>query len=251
MARTFDDYLVLVTGGGGGIGRETALAFVELGAFVIVADTSEAAGTETLSATSAIGGKSRFIACDVSDTASVDAMFDDIRATHGRLDCAFNNAGIDIEQPGEWGRIEHYDKVMAINARGVFLCMMREIEMMRTQGGGAIVNTSSVAGLGGIGPLAYTAAKHAVIGLTRSAAVTLAPDNIRINAVCPGPIDTAMIAGALEKRPDARAMISAMSPFNRIGTAREVADAVCWLCSPAASFITGHSLPIDGGFMAA
>jgi len=241
--------VAMVTGGGGGIGRASALAFARSGAAVLVSDVADAAGEETVSLIAAQGGEAAYQRCDVSDPAQVNAMVDAAVVRFGRLDHAFNNAGInaitvDEYEDAAWAR------AMSVNLTGVMYCMRAAAAVMLRQGGGAIVNTASINGVvGNPGQPAYTAAKHGVVGLTRHAALKWAKDGIRVNAVCPGVIDTPMSAQAAAD-PQIRAMIESMTPMGRMGRAEEIAEAVVWLCSDAASFITGHPLLVDGGVTA-
>ncbi|WP_213957699.1 MULTISPECIES: SDR family oxidoreductase [unclassified Variovorax] len=243
---------VLITGAGGGIGRATALAFARAGARLMLTDIGAAASEETASLARAEGGEAMFLQVDVSREAEVAAMVAATVAAYGRLDCAFNNAGIEIET----SRITEcdeavFDRIMGVNVKGVWLCLKHELRQMEAQGGGAIVNTASVAGLKGAPRLAtYAASKHAVVGLTRSTAAEFARQNIRINAVCPGVIRTPMAARWADLDPDLPARIAAMHPIGRIGEPEEVAAAVLWLCSDAASFVTGTAQAVDGGFTA-
>ena len=248
MAGLFEGKTAFVTGGGSGIGRATALAFAAEGAKVVVADLK---GADAVAAEiTAAGGEVFAIELDVTDEAAVNAAVDAVVARWGRLDCAFNNAGVTLEMLGTpWGDLAAYDRTVAINQRGVVLCMAAELRHMAAQKSGAIVNTSSIAGLSGAGGAAYCASKHAVIGLTRSAALRFAAEGIRVNAVCPGAIDTAMTA-PIAADPQGKAVLDQMMPIGRMGEAREIADAVIFLCSDKASFITGHPLAVDGGFAA-
>lgn len=248
MAGLLEGKTAFVTGGGSGIGRATALAFAEEGAKVAVADLkgADAVADEI----NAAGGEAFAIALDVTDEAAVNAAVDAVVARWGRIDCAFNNAGVTLEGlQTPWGQLDAYDKTIGINQRGVLLCMAAELRHMAAQKSGAIVNTSSIAGLSGAGGAGYVASKHAVIGLTRSAALRYAAEGVRVNAVCPGVIETPMTAPIAET-PQGRAVLDQMTPIGRMGRAHEIADAVVFLCSDKASFITGHPLAVDGGYIA-
>jgi NAD(P)-dependent dehydrogenase (short-subunit alcohol dehydrogenase family) len=251
MKRTLEDKVVMVTGGGSGIGRSTAMAFVEEGAKVVVADVMAEAGEETVQMIKRAGGEAVFVKTDVSRANEVEAAVQKAVDEFGRLDCAFNNAGID----GELGPLqeqseENWDRVININLKGVWLCMKYEILQMLKQGSGAIVNASSISGLTGRGTIAYSASKHGVVGMTKVAALENAKTGIRVNAVCPAAISTPMVANLMSADPTMKAYLENMQPMGRVGQPEEVSQVVVWLCSDAASFITGHSLPIDGGLVA-
>jgi NAD(P)-dependent dehydrogenase (short-subunit alcohol dehydrogenase family) len=243
------DKVVLITGGTSGIGRATAVAFGEAGAKVVLSGRREAEGEETAALIRDTGAECLFVRSDVSDEAEVQALVEKTIATYGRLDCAFNNAGIESPlKPLHEQSIEDFDKLMSINVRGLFLCMKYEIQQMLNQGSGVIINNSSMGGLiafPGVSP--YVASKHAVMGLTRSAALDYAKQGIRINAVNPGLIATAMIDRLSSGSTDD---FASMVPMGRMGQAAEIAQAVVFLCSDAASYITGQPLVIDGGFTA-
>lgn len=249
VQKQFEGKTVLVTGGGGGIGRATVLAFARAGARVAVADIAQDAGQETAALVQAAGGEALFIRTDVTQADQVQAMVERTVAAYGRLDCAFNNAGIEEEHMrlADCGEAI-FDRIMGINVKGVWLCMKYQLAQMQQQGSGAIVNTASVAGLVGAPKMAaYSASKHAVLGLTKSAAIEYARKGIRVNAVCPGVIRTTMYERAVAA--DARIGIAAaqMHPVGRLGEAGEVAAVVLWLSSDAASFVTGHAHTVDGG----
>ncbi len=249
MNLRFDNKVVLITGGGGGIGRASALAFARAGAKVAVTDRDVEAGADTAAQVQALGADALFIAADVSQATQVQAMVAQVVAHFGRLDCAFNNAGIEEEHMRLADCEEAtFDRIMGVNVKGVWLCMKYQIAQMLTQGGGSIVNTASVAGLVGAPKMsAYSASKHAVIGLTKSVAVEYGRKGIRVNAVCPGVIRTAMVERAAQADPKAIASIAGLHPIGRIGEADEVASAVLWLSSDAASFVTGLAHTVDGG----
>ena len=246
------DKVVIVTGAASGIGRASAVAFAQAGARLTLADIDESGGAETLAAVQAAGAEARFVACDVGDEHAVDDMVAGTVARFGRLDCAFNNAGVEND-PKPLADIDAaaFDRVLRVNVRGVYLCMKTEIAAMLPRGKGAIVNTASVAGLiGAAGLTPYAATKHAVVGLTKSASAEYAAAGIRINAVCPGLIRTPMLE-RLEAAigTSALQMIVATTPIRRLAAPEEVAAAVVWLCSDAASFVTGFPMAVDGGFV--
>src|SRR3984893_1433274 len=253
MAGILDGKVALITGAGSGIGQATSRIFAREGAKRVLADVVEEGGNRTLKMVQDLGAEAIFVTCDVAQWSDVEAAVNQAVQTYGRIDSAFNNAGIE----GKGGNThvctqENWDRVMAINLTGVWLCMKAEIAQMLKQGGnGAIVNTSSGAGLAGVrGMPAYVAAKHGVAGLTRAAALEYGKQNIRINAVCPGPIRTPMMGRLLQDRPDAEQRFARSGPLQRLGEPEEVGEAVAWLCSDHASYVTGLPMPVDGGFMA-
>src|SRR3989449_7041381 len=252
MAGFVDGKIALVTGGGSGIGQATALVFAREGAKVVVADVVVEGGEETVRMIKADGGESLFVKADVSKSPDVEAMVRQAVGTYGRLDCAFNNAGIG----GKFALTaddteDNWDRVISINLTGVWLCMKYEIPQMLKQGGGAIVNTASDAGLLGVPQMpAYVASKHGVVGLTKTAALEYAKSGIRVNAVCPGVIKTPMVERITGQRAGRAERMAAVEPVGRMGKPEEIAEAVVWLCSDAASFVTGLPMPVDGGIIA-
>ncbi|UVE47352.1 SDR family oxidoreductase [Pseudomonas chlororaphis] len=249
MSMTFSGQVVLVTGAAAGIGRATALAFATQGLKVVAADLDVAGGEGTVQLIRAAGGEASFVRCNVTDEADVQNLMAQVVSLYGRLDYAFNNAGIEIEK-GKLadGTLDEFDAIMAVNVKGVWLCMKHQLPLMLAQGGGAIVNTASVAGLGAAPKMSiYAASKHAVIGLTKSAAIEYAKKKIRVNAVCPAVIDTDMFRRAYEADPKKAEFAAAMHPVGRIGKVEEIASAVLYLCSDGAAFTTGHALAVDGG----
>ena len=253
MAGRVNGRIALVTGASSGIGRATALAFAREGAKVVAADVTVAGGEETVRLIQAAGGEAIFVKTDVSKAAEVEALIKKVVQTYGRLDCAFNNAGIE----GQMGKRtadsseENWNRVIDINLKGVWLCLKYEIPQMLKQGGGAIVNTASVAGLvGAAGGSAYVASKHGVNGLTKTAALECAKQGIRVNSVCPGGIRTPMLERIMSSNPQMSEMVAAMEPVGRLGKPEEIAEAVVWLCSDAASFVTGLPMAVDGGMTA-
>lgn len=242
----------LVTGGGSGIGRCSAVGLAELGARVTVVDLDEAGGKETVSLVEAGGGEARFVRCDVTDADAVEALIADAVVAFGRLDIAHNNAGIN----GPSGftadfAVEDWDRVIAVNLRSVFLCMKFELQVMVPAGSGVIVNTASGAGLRAFPGLpAYVASKHGVIGLTKAAAAEYARSGVRINAVCPGSTRTPMLEEFMDRIPGVEKMMTSAAPMGRLGRPEEIAAGVVWLCTDAASFVTGTAFPVDGGAVA-
>src|SRR5438128_9688817 len=252
MNLSFENKVAVVTGAGSGMGLATAKAFAESGAAVVLADWNEksvrAAADEFVSQ----GHKALAVACDVSDDVQVEAMVEKAVATFGHLDVAFNNAGVQnvLAETADTTR-KDYDRVMGINLRGVWSCMKYELLQMRKQGSGAIVNNSSIGGLIGLpGRAIYHASKHGVIGLTRSAALEYASRGIRINAVCPGAIETPMVADMMAKESITMEDMVRDQPIGRLGRPEEIAAAVLWLCSSGASLVIGHALAVDGGYTA-
>ncbi len=254
MAGLLDGKSALVTGGGGGIGRATALAFAREGARVAVADVAMEAARETVALVNAAGGQAISLSGEVASDAEIHAMVAGAVAAHGRLDCAFNNAGIagwQVEAAGQktadWSEAA-FDRMIAVNLKGVWLCMKHELVQMQAHGGGAIVNTASIAGLIGLQTsCAYVAAKHGVVGLTKTAAIEYAEAGIRVNAVCPGFVKTRMTEETMRRR---GAAILAQIPVKRMGNPEEIAEMVVWLCSDRASYVTGAAYNVDGGWMA-
>ncbi|HEY9675891.1 MAG TPA: SDR family oxidoreductase [Waterburya sp.] len=245
----FTDKVAFVTGAANGIGRATALAFAREGANVVVADISEQGNQETARMIEELGRQAIAVRCDVTRAEDVKAALDKAVEAFGRLDVAFNNAGVEqaITAAADLAE-EEWDRIVGINLRGVFLCMKYEIPLMLKQGSGAIVNTSSGAGVKGFkGQAAYASAKHGVVGLTKAAALDYASQNIRINAVCPGIIDTPMMGRFSGGTAEGRQRVISQEPIGRMGQPEEIANAVVWLCSDAASFAVGHALVIDGG----
>jgi NAD(P)-dependent dehydrogenase (short-subunit alcohol dehydrogenase family) len=250
MNISFENKVALVTGAGSGLGLATAKAFAESGASVVLADTNEKTAHLTAEELSKQGHKTLAVQCDVADDAQVEAMVERTVATFGRLDVAYNNAGVQniVAEAADSTR-EDFDRVIAINLRGVWSCMKFELRQMLKQGGGAIVNCSSIGGLVA-GPKrgTYQASKHGVLGLTKSAALDYAARGIRINAVCPGIIHTGMLDQMMTTQADALNAMLQNVPIGRLGRPEEIASAVLWLCSSEASFMIGHALAIDGGY---
>ena len=254
MSKQFEGKVALVTGASSGIGRATAIAFSEEGAKVVVAARRKVEGEETVAMIKSRGGEAIFVSTDVSKAADVEALVDRAVKAYGRLDFACNNAGIGgphLVFTADFPE-EDWDKVIATNLKGVWLCMKYEIRQMLKQKSGAIVNVSSVAGLvGGWFNSAYYASKHGIIGATKAAAVEYAKEGIRINAVCPGTIRTPLADQTMFKNKDVESNLrqAALHPIGRPGTPEEVAAAIVWQCSDAASFMVGHALVVDGGFL--
>lgn len=244
----------LVTGGASGIGRATALAMAREGALVAVADRTEELAAGTVALINQTGGQAIAIGCDVAQSGQVEAMVARALAAFGRIDCAFNNAGISPRLVGPAGQLVHelseesWNAMVGVNLTGVFLCMRAEIPHMLSQGGGAIVNTASILGLVGTGTASsYVAAKHGVVGLTRAAAADYATAGVRVNCVCPGYIETPMTTETVRERGEA---LMAKVPQKRLGQPTDIAEAVVWLCSDRAGFVTGHAQVVDGGYTA-
>jgi len=250
MEQIFQNKVGIVTGGSFGIGRAAAIGFASRGAKVVIADWIE--DSETLTAIRSNGGEAIFVKCDVSRDADVKNMVDQAVSQFGRLDFAFNNAGIEgASAPTHQCSEENWDKTIGVNLKGVWLCLKYEIMQMLKTGGGAIVNNASIAGLVGFTNIpAYVASKHGVIGLTKNAALEYAKAKIRVNVVCPGVIKTPMIDRFTGKSKEVEKQFENMEPVGRLGQPEEVAEAVIWLCSDASSFVTGDAIPVDGGWTA-
>ena len=250
----FKDKIVLITGAGSGIGRITAHAFAKEGGIVVVSDINEKGGLETVAQIEAAGGQGTFIKTNVADYEEVSALIKSIVDKYGRLDVAVNNAGIGgIPARTAECSLENWDKVMAINSTGVFYCLKAQIPQMLAQGGGAIVNTASIAGLRGLpSSIAYVASKHAVVGMTKTAAMEYARNNIRINAICPVFTVTPLFDPEVMDQVSAGLSDKLRKgiPMKRFANPIEMAHTILWLCSDKASFVTGHAMPVDGGLTA-
>lgn len=262
MSGKLNDKVALVTGGSSGIGRSTALLFTREGAKVVVADVNVEGGEQTIAEIEKVGGQAFFVETDVSQSDQVEHMVAATIDRYGRLDCAFNNAADLAVSPEDRVPTHEYpehrwDQVIDVNLKGVWLCLKYEIRQMLEQGGGAIVNTSSVLGQVGFRHIpftAYIASKHGIIGLTRVTALEYARQGIRVNAVCPGTIHSDRVKALLQSSPEFAAkmndIVDVTEPIGRVGAPGEVAEAVVWLCSDAASFVTGHAMAVDGGWLA-
>jgi len=245
--------VALITGAASGIGAATADVFAQKGATVVVSDINEEGGQATVERIRSAGGEAMFKSCDVADADQVQTLIRAAVGTYGRLDIAFNNAGIEGEAATTPNcSIENFDLNIDVNLKGVFLCMKYQINQFLSQGnGGAIVNTASVAGLvAAKGVPAYVAAKHGVVGLTKTAAIEFARKRIRVNAICPGGIRTQMLERAIDEKPWVEKQMLRMQPIGRLGEPAEVGRVVAFLCSDEASFVTGHAMPVDGGCVA-
>ncbi len=252
MAGLLNGKIALVTGAGSGIGRATSLIFAREGAKLTLADIVAEGGEETLTMVKRDGAEAIFVRTDVSRLADVEQLIARTVSSFGRIDCAFNNAGIDGKMANTADCTEDvWNRTIAVNLTGVFFCMKAEIAQMLKQGGGAIVNTASAAGLtGSPGLPAYVASKHGVVGLTRAAAIEYGRVKIRVNCVCPGPIRTPMLNRLLSHRPEMEQRFASAEPLKRLGEPHEIGEAVAWLCSDAASYVTGHAMSVDGGYLA-
>jgi len=252
MDSTLKDKVIMVTGGGSGIGRATCLILAREGAKVIVCDLNQTSGDETVQLVQAAGGEAQFALTDVSDETQVEAAVSQAVSAYGRLDGAFNNAGMPEKLSGLLACSEQtFDRLMSINVKGLWFCMRAQIKQMQKQDGtGSIVNTSSGAGLRGMAAMpVYSASKHAVVGLSKSVALEFATTGIRINAVCPGVVDTGMIDSVIGGNERVRKGFVASQPNGRMAAPSEIGEAVVWLLSDAASFVTGAAMPVDGGMV--
>lgn len=248
----FQDKVVFITGASAGIGKETAIEFGQSGAQVVIADVNLDGGQGTAHLIKESGGKAHFIKCDVSIAGDVQVAIDQTISMFGKIDFAFNNAGVEgVSSKTADCTEKNWDSVLSINLKGIWLCMKHEIAQMTKQGHGAIVNCASIAGLVGFsGSAAYVASKHGVIGLTKTAALDYAKQNIRVNAVCPGIIQTDMIERFVNGNEQIRKAFADSEPVGRIGQPSEIAQTVLWLCSDSSSFVTGHAMAVDGGWVA-
>ncbi len=247
----FDGKVALITGASSGIGKETALLFAKHGVKVVAAARRKEEGEATVKEIKSNGGEAIFVQTDVSDEKQVERLISETLKEYGRLDIAFNNAGVEgkMGMPLHEQTDQNYDTIFNINVKGVLVSMKHQILAMRKTGGGSIVNNSSAAGLVAFpGASVYVASKHAVNGLTKAAAIEYGTENIRVNAVCPAVIETDMSERAFKNQPELKETMAKMHPIGRVGQPREIAEAVLFLCSDGASFITGHCLPIDGGY---
>mgnify|MGYP003970851615 FL=1 len=247
-----DGKVALVTGASSGIGRETAILFAKEGAKVVVSDVAVEGGEETAKMIKDSGGDAIFVKADIANAAEVEALINKTVATYGRLDCAANNAGMEAQpMPTADCTEDDFDITVKVNLKGTFLCMKFEIQQMLKQGGGAIVNTSSMAGMVGVaGMPAYVASKHGIVGLTRTAALEYGTAGIRVNAVCPGAVRTPMMEQIIASMPELGQQMDENHPIGRIAEPPEIAASIVWLCSDAASFVTGHPMAVDGGLLA-
>jgi len=248
----FKDKVAFITGASSGIGKATALAFAKEGAHVVLADVNDSEGKLVEDAITSQGGRALYVHCNVASAENVKAAIEQTVKAFGKIDIAFNNAGIEgVSKPTADLSEEDWDKTLSINLKGVWLCMKYQIPYMLKQGGGAIVNCSSIAGLVGFpAASAYSASKHGMVGLTKAAALDYSKQNIRVNAVCPGVIHTPMIDRYTKGDSKQEAMLAAGEPIGRLGKPEEIADTVLWLCSDRSSFVTGQAIAIDGGWVA-